>query len=251
VSQKLQQLRLEADKLQAVVNGLKRVLREADRYGVIQSPASRERFQAEVEANQRDLEGYRKRIEEYREAMERGRVQIGFGDSRYIGDRSVRAEFGASVATEFQQADSGQAGAAAQAFAREVAPLLVRIERVESRLKLVMAGFEAEVAEKAGELAASIEEESRLIREYADRLDALDQNARLLVGEVAMRNFGLVRERLKSIVLRADVGVVQEAWEVRERSRDRLQELQRRRAKEEEALNEELQEVLQDGGEEL
>jgi hypothetical protein len=27
------------------------------------------------------------------------------------------------------------------------------------------------------------------------------------VGQVAMRNFGLVRDRLKSIVLRADVGV--------------------------------------------
>jgi hypothetical protein len=249
LSQKLQQLRLEADKLQAVVNGLKRVLRESERYGVIQLPAARERFQAEVEANERDLEGYRKHVDEYREAVERGRVQIGFGDSRYQGDRVARSELGSLISQRFQDAANGKTGADARAFAAEAAPVLARAERIESRLKQVMDGYETEVAERSAKLSASIQVEAQLIREYADRLDALDQNARLLVGEVAMRNFGLVRERLKSIVLRADVGVVQQAWEVREHSREKLQELQRQRAKEEEALNEELQEVLQDGEE--
>ena len=96
------------------------------------------------------------------------------------------------------------------------------------------------VAEEAGRLEA-----------YASGLETLDQQARVLVGEVAMKNFGLVRERLKGIVLRADVGVVQQGWEVREEERLRVRDLQRERAREEQNLNDELREVLDDSEDEL
>src|SRR6188768_3335513 len=65
VSQVLQSLTVEADKLAAIVNGLKRVLKEADQYGVTADATSRQRFQLEIEANERDLTTYNKRIEEY------------------------------------------------------------------------------------------------------------------------------------------------------------------------------------------
>lgn len=243
VSQRLQQLRLEVDKLQAVVNGLRRVMREPERFGIAQTPEARARFQAEIEANERDLEGYRKALEDAREAVDRGRVQIGFGDSRYIADRAARDEFDRVARAEIAAAAKGSSSAAD--YARRIAPLMQRAQIVEQRLRAVMAGYEAELSEKSKLLAAQIADEARRMQDYGDKLDSLDQNARLLVGEVAMRNFGLVRDRLKSIVLRADVGVVQQAWEVRERSRDRLQELQRRRSKQEQALTEELNEVLE------
>jgi hypothetical protein len=59
----------------------------------------------------------------------------------------------------------------------------------------------------------------------------------------------LVRDRLKSIVLRADTGIVQQAWEVREEQRLRVNNLQRERAREEQNLNDELREVLDDAEE--
>ena len=61
-----------------------------------------------------------------------------------------------------------------------------------------------------------------------------------------MKNFSLVRDRLKSVVLRADVGIVQQAWELREEQMRRVRNLQRERAREEQNLNDELQEVLDD-----
>jgi predicted rRNA methylase YqxC with S4 and FtsJ domains len=50
-------------------------------------------------------------------------------------------------------------------------------------------------------------------------------------------------------VLRADVGIVQQAWEVREQHRERVRELQRVRSTEEQKLNDEMKEVMQDGRE--
>ncbi|MEY2933283.1 MAG: hypothetical protein RL033_4032, partial [Pseudomonadota bacterium] len=48
-SQAVQRVTLEADRLQAVINGLRNVLEEADKHGVTRDPQSRARFVAEVE----------------------------------------------------------------------------------------------------------------------------------------------------------------------------------------------------------
>ena len=66
-----------------------------------------------------------------------------------------------------------------------------------------------------------------------------------------MRSFASVRDHLKGIVLRADVGIVQQAWELREEQQQRLQDLQRQRALEEQNLDDELREVFDDAGEAL
>ena len=83
---------------------------------------------------------------------------------------------------------------------------------------------------------------------YTIQLDKLDGEARKVVGEVAMRNFGFVRDRLRNIVLRADVGITEEAWEVREEQQTRVRNLQVERAREDRLLKEELNEVLDDSG---
>lgn len=106
--------------------------------------------------------------------------------------------------------------------------------------------LETQALEQAQALRAKIAAEVVALETYAQNLDGLDQQARLLVGEIAMKNFALVRDRVKNIVLRADVGIVQQAWEVREEQRVRVRNLQRERSREEQNLNDELREVLDD-----
>jgi tetratricopeptide (TPR) repeat protein len=247
VSQTLQRLTLESDQLQALVNGLRRMVKEADRFGVTADPASRERFRLEIEANERQLEAYRQRIQQFRDAVEMGRVQIGFGDQRFVDDDAIRRRFAVVFAREVALAAMGSGGEAS--YARSIQPLLARADRAEARLEGVKLRFEQQSVELARGLRGQIARESQNIAVYTDRLDGLDQQARLLVGEIAMRNFARVRDRLKNIVLRADVGMVQEAWEVREEHRLRVRDLQRERAREEQNLNDELREVLDDAEE--
>jgi tetratricopeptide (TPR) repeat protein len=249
VSQSLQRLTIEADRLQAMINGLKRVLKDADQFGVVRDPASRQRFTAEIAANEADLEGYRKRIQQYRDGIEMGRAQIGFGDQRFVEDDQIRQRFRQVFAREVQLAAAGQAGSSAASYARQIQPILSRAETVEARLEQIKSRLESEAAGKAADLRSKIAAESTSIEKFASNLDQLDNQARVLVGEVAMRNFGLVRDRLKSIVLRADTGIVQQAWEVREEQRLRVNNLQRERAREEQNLNDELREVLDDAEE--
>ena len=248
-SQALQELTVEADKLSAVVNGLHRVMNEADKHGVTSDTQSRTRFQLEIEANERDLVTYRKKIEDFRTAIEVGKAQIGFGDQRYADDQDVRKRFRELLGREVAMLAAGQDSSEAAAYAKSIQPLLSRADNDDAALDVQRAKYEQLAIEQGNVLRDKIAQEIALVETYAQNLDGLDQQARLLVGEIAMKNFGLVRDRLKSIVLRADVGIVQEAWEVREEQALRVRNLQRERAREEQTLNDELREVLDDAEE--
>jgi tetratricopeptide (TPR) repeat protein len=251
VSQELQRVTLEADRLQAMVNGLTRILREGKKQGVTISPESMERFENEVAANERDLDGYRQRIDMYREAIETGRVQIGFGDQRFVDDQDTRNRFRQVLEREVTLAAEGAGGGGLAEYARTIQPLLTRAAAAEDRLRESERALGAEVDEQAAGVRKVVEEESARVESNAKLLDDLDQHSRVLIGEVAMKNFALVRDRLKGIVLRADVGIVQQAWEIREEQRRKLIDLQRARAAEEQNINNELREVLDDTEEAL
>jgi len=247
-SQELQRLTLEIDRLRAIVNGLRRVLQDGMR-GVSQDPATRDRFREEIAANERDLEVYETRVKGYQESVEMGRAQIGFGDQRYVEDDAARLNLKRLFDREVELSAAGQDRDAAD-YARDIQGLLAQARSTEDSLQATRSQYERQAEESSSKLLSVVKEEAMKLENFALNLEGLDQQARLLVGEVAMKNFGLVRDRLKSLVLRANVGIVQQAWEVREEQRVRVRNLQRERAREEQNLNDELREVLDDSEDE-
>ena len=246
LSQQLQRLTLEVDRLQAITNALKKVVSDSERFGVKMSQPAQVHFRAQIAANERDLFVYRSRIAAFRQYVDLGRVQVGFGDKRFVEDARTRSAFLKLTVEAFKLATKGKAGADASGYAKEATPTLSKIVNLNRQLGGVLSQLESQAAARAEDVGRQVAVESEHIEQFAGTLDELDQQARLLVGELAMQNFVRVQERLKSIVLRADVGIVQQAWELREAQRSRVRSLQRERAREEQNLNQELQEVLQD-----
>jgi len=248
VGQALQRLQLEADHLRALINGLRRMLDDSSRYGVTVDGASLERFRLEISENEKDLAVYTKRIDELYAQVELGKVQSGFGDARFQEDERVRDSFRQLFNKETRLAqNSPQAGEAK--YAASIVPILSRIVVTEGKLNGHVAQLNAALAAQSEETIAVLNTEARAIEAYAMQLDTMDQQARSLVGDVAKRNFVLVRDRLSDVVLRADVGLVQQAWEVREEQKLRVFDLLRERAQEDRLINDELREVLDDSEE--
>jgi len=247
VSQELTRRSLEVDQLQAIVNGLRRMLRDDAQKGIARDPEAVKRFNAELDANERDLKRYREQIAELRRYIEIGRAQIGMGDARYQADAEARGQFRELLDREVQLAGQGQAGGGAQRYAQRVSPVLAQARQIEDQLIAAFNALEAQVEKRIGELRAKIEYERGQIAKFQAQLDALDTEARDLVGQVARRNFGIVRDKLKGIVLRADIGITEQAWEVREEELDRVNNLIGERARQEQLLDEELKEVRDDG----
>jgi tetratricopeptide (TPR) repeat protein len=247
LSQQLTSRTAEVDSLQATVNGLRRMLSDGPSQGVARDPASVQRFQAELDANEHDLKLYRDETAELRRQVEMGRAQIGLGDARYQNDAVARDQFRDALDREIQLAGNGVAGGGAQAFAGQARPLLAQARQYEDVLVASFKQLDAQVAERSGAMQQKIDAERANVATYQKLLDGYDGEARDLVGHVAQRNFAVVRDRLRGIVLRADVGITEQAWEVREEELDRVRNLQGERARQEQLLDEELKEVRDDG----
>jgi len=240
---------MEVDALQATVNGLRRMLSDGPQQGVARDPASVQRFQAELDAIAKDLNRYRDGVGEVRREIDMGRAQIGLGDSRYQSDSAARDQFRELFDREIQLASSGAGGSGAQRAAQSMSPVVAQVRQSEVQLLASIGAIDAQVAVRSQDLRAKLDSERANLASYQQQLDALDNDARTVVGHVAQRNFGLVRDKLRGIVLRADVGITEQAWEVREEELSRVRGLQTERARQEQILDEELKEVRDDGAE--
>jgi tetratricopeptide (TPR) repeat protein len=245
-SQGLQRLDLEIDTLQATINGLERIIKDGPQAGVARSPAQIDQFNQALLEQRRLLKYYRDQVGQLRRAVEAGKVQVGFGDKRFVEDDQVRRQHAALLAQEVQMSAQGAGGPSLANYARRVQPILVKGAATDAELEAKLAEIDRLVGSKAGELRAVVQRETANMVEYSLALEELDQEARIVVGNVAMRNFGRVQERLTSIVLRADVGITEEAWELREEQYTRVRRLKIERARGEQRLQEELEEVLDD-----
>ncbi|MGO9834247.1 MAG: tetratricopeptide repeat protein [Polyangiaceae bacterium] len=246
LSQDLTRRLMEVDSLQATVNGLRRMVSDGPQAGVARDPATVARFQAELDANEHDLKRYRDEVAEVRRQVDMGRAQIGLGDARYQKDDAARDEFRDALDREVQLASGGAAGGSAGRFAGQIAPLLAQARQYEMQLTDARQQIDAQVAARSGQLQVKIDAERANVAKYQQQLDAFGDEARDLVGHVAQRNFGFVRDELGKMVLRADVGITEQAWEVREEELDRVRTLQSERARQETLLDEELKEVRDD-----
>jgi tetratricopeptide (TPR) repeat protein len=247
LSQELTTATNQVDMLHATINALHVVLNEGPEQGVARDPVSIQRFQAELTANEQDIKRYQDSLAELRREVEAGRAEIGLGDARYQTDAAARIGFRDALEREVQLASSGSAGSGAEPYARRIAPMLGQARDYETRLTAAINDLEAQVAARIGELQRKIDAERANIAGYEQQIEAIDNDARDVVGHVAQRNFGLVRDKLRGIVLRADVGITEQAWEVREEELDRVRSLQTERARQEQLLDEELKEVRDDG----
>jgi tetratricopeptide (TPR) repeat protein len=247
LSQELTRRASEVDSLRATINGLRRMLSEGPAHGVVRDPTSMQRFQAELDANEQNIKLFTSEIEALRRQIEFGRAQIGVGDARYQRDANARNGFRQALEREVQLASGGAAGGSAQRLSMQIGATLSQADTYEGQLVAVLQQIDTQVAGRAGELQQKIEIERTNMASFQAQLDSLDNGARDLVGHVAQRNFGVVRDKLRSIVLRADVGITEQAWEVREEELSRVRGLQSERARQEQLLDEELKEVRDDG----
>ncbi len=248
-SQALQRLELEVDTLQATANGLDRMLRDGPQAGVVRSPQQTQELRQQLTEQKQLINNFRKQIDLLRRATEAGKVQVGFGDKRFVEDAQTRILYKKALWREVKMAQAGEGGSAQAAYAQRLLPILKDADAADARLEAALARIDNTVDDKTAELRQVVRRETTNILNYSLHLSRLDQEARLVVGEVAMQNFNQVRKRLRDIVLRADVGITEEAWEVREEQLTRVRRLKIERARTQARLQEELDEVLDDSGE--
>jgi hypothetical protein len=250
LGQALKRLELEAEHTQALCNGLRRVLADAEAERISLSEEAKRRHREDLARGERDLARFRVTIEELRQQVEYGKVRHGLGDEKSTRDRKVGARFGSLIERELRLVAAGrdQSGKA-QRFAAEQASLRARMAAVESTLRKERARFEQDLAAESQELAARVQSEFDRFSEAQAMLEAVESAHGEALGAAAKKSFVAVRDRLTKVVRHAELGMAQKSFEVREERRRRVERLKRQRARETKLIADELREVMGETGE--
>ncbi len=193
-----------------------------------------------VAAIRRELSGHRESVDAYREnirqlriALEASRLQVGPGDARYQRHEQLRDQHARLAEQEASSIGDSR-----------VTSLLRRVAAVESRLTQREAAIQQIVDERTAEIQRQLREESQRIAGYRRALTELEAETEEVVGAVTHENFRQVQHRFYDLVLRADVGRIDVAWQRREEHRMRVEMLTRERAREMRNLDDEFREIM-------
>jgi hypothetical protein len=247
VSQQLQQRQVEIDMLQAQINALRRYLKtQTDAGGGAANPAQLAQYQKQLDDAEKEVAGFRTEATELRKLVEIGRVQIGMGDTKYASDEEARNAYRDLIEKECALVVA-QLGGDAKNYAAKAQPALARARADESKVLEMRANLDNQLQQHVAGLQSQLDAEQAALNGYRDQLAKFDEEARGVVGAVAQRNLGLVRDKLTTLVMRAEVGIVDQAWNEREVRKQILRDRQEELKEQEKLLDDELKAITNDG----
>lgn len=193
----------------------------------------------EITQHETAITSYRARISELRRQITAGRAQVGVGDPRYQRDLEIAREYRDLLVRQMEiQRNAGRMPADAQA-------LFSRLDEAERRVQSFDQRVQAIVDERITGVRSQVQEEERNVAGYRVRLADLEREAADVVGRAMMQSIANVRLHFYRIVMRADLGLVDVAWEERENHNNRARILAEELNRESTALNDEFSEVIE------
>lgn len=233
LGQELQRNQQRVDNLEAMVVAIERYVATHPQQGNAES------LRAELAQHRAAITNYRERIAELRRLITAGRSQVGVGDPRYQRDEEIASEYRDLVQREAEILR--QAGR----LSPELASLLGRLDGVERRVRDFDQRVNTVVDRRIARIRDQVLEEEARVAGYRQRLAQLESEAADVVGHLVMQSFSAVRLHFYRIVMRADLGLVDVAWEQREEHNNRARMLAEEQNREIAALNDEFAEVIE------
>ena len=245
LGQALKRLEVEADQTQALCNGLRRVLTDADAGRISISEEAKRRHREDLTRGEQELVRFRKTIEDLRLKLEIGRLRTGLGSEWTAEERELGNRFGKLVRQEFRLVAAGaDRSTKARRYAADSSKVVARMNELDAAQTTRRQEFERELEAASAELASRVAAELSGLSASKAALDELVRAQADALGTAAKRSFVAVRDRLTRVVRHAELGMAQKSFEVREERRRRVERLKRQRARETKLIQDELAEVM-------
>jgi hypothetical protein len=122
--------------------------------------------------------------------------------------------------------------------------LFQRADAVESGLNAQDELVDQVVQARTADIQKVLTEEGGKLEGYRANLVELDGQTEDVVGTIAHAHYQKVQRRFYDLVMKADVGVVDVGWAVREEHRTRIEDLTRERARALQSLDDEFREIM-------
>lgn len=162
-------------------------------------------------------------------------VEVGVADDVSASERQLRVRFRellareAAILSKFRRLAPGED----QLF-REVDTVRANVDASQSALDTYFKDIQQAVDTKIADLRLVLSEEQARLAATRASLEKLRSDGATLTGSVAQAAFGRVRDRLSGIMMRANIGILDVAWQQKEELTKEIGDLVRKR---QDALN--------------
>ncbi len=197
---------------------------------------------AEMDAEQAALDAIRKEIDEATQS-----VGVDDGDMRAAD--ALKARYTELVARQHTLGQSvrSRLGPSERAKAEQIESVLDRVHNVETHLGQYNHRIDGLVEEKLGPIRAAIAEEKGKVGGFKQTLTGYVGESSEVGGGVLAASMRGVAQRFYNMVVRADVGIIDVAWALKDTATKETNRLISERKRELKLLDDEFKEVLQEG----
>lgn len=209
------------------------------------SPDDEKAFLEKVELEQRGIEATQQQLHELRAQLLAERNNA---DKAVAGEGALRAQYEQlleQVQARYAQSRGGLPAGAQQVLLRADV-VRTDAQAVRSRVAQSKGIIRERVEKKAQRLREQVLLEQKLIESYAKETDAVTNDTRNLVGRIAFESFKRVHQSFYDLVLKANVGLVDVAFQRKQDKTTSIQKLAAQKDRELRQLDEEFREVLKD-----
>jgi hypothetical protein len=220
---------------------------EQHRNEISSEPDGKQEFTDEMRKHRVIVSGYEEDLRKIRQAIARAR-DAASGTELLAGEAALRADHRELIARERAVLETARAGLLPAQVAEldATAALAGRAEELRARAVRLKGGLAAEGGQKAQALRERVGAERQALHTEVSALDAVQNEAKELVGRIAYRSFTTVRSQFYRLVLKADVGLVDVAWSRKRERLDKIQQLSVQKAAEVQLLDDEFKGLLRE-----
>ena len=196
---------------------------------------------AEVAALQVGIEDVRKDILDHA-------ASVGVGDSDMQAAEQVKAQYedllkrqhalAVEVRARMSQGDRNKA--------EQIESILDRVRAVDTKIVTFNAKIDEILDVRLKDLQASLADEKKNVAGYRETLGGYRSESTVVGGGVVADSFDTVKKRFYNIVVRADVGIIDVAWALKDQSSRESTRLVAERKRELKLLDDEFKDVLKD-----
>jgi len=217
--------------------------------GGAKDDATRESFLKEVEATQLTIDGLESESDELTAALADAHEVAGVGGPQEVAERSDKQRYRELVSREHALLAPARArlSGSQRTEAAEVDALFQRCAGVDGTLDAFNARIDQGVEAKLADVRKAIGEEKAYAVEYKDETAMQEAEADTVAGAITHRGLQNVAERFHDIAVRADVGIIDVAWALKDSKTKEVTRLVRQRKMDIKLLDDEFKQVLAEG----
>jgi len=202
-------------------------------------------FLEQLRQESQALAGHQKELDDLRQALA---VEHASADAVLSGEEVLRQEYAQLLLKQHQliTASEGRLGTDGNKVLGRAHEVRGQIDGVRARVATAKSVLKAKVARRGKQIREKVQAEQQLLAAYDAEVQGVSGNARNLVGQIAFESFRRVRQQFYDLVLKADVGIVDVAFNRKQNKTSEIQKLSAQKDHELRALDEEFKEVLKD-----